>query len=115
MTRQFRMVAERLHRLQENLVSKLRHRLRTGPLHTVQQIAERELLPCYDQVNSALLVNPTYLDRTSGSTTTWPTSTRSRNDINMLSILKQQSHKRELPSVFEGNKQAEQQGPTTTM
>eukprot|EP00971_Amphidinium_carterae_P316767 6296762-Amphidinium_carterae.1 len=32
----------------------------------------------------------------------------------MLSVPKQQSHKRELPSMFEGNKQAEQQGPTTT-
>eukprot|EP00971_Amphidinium_carterae_P293294 5823247-Amphidinium_carterae.1 len=32
----------------------------------------------------------------------------------MLSVPKQQSHKRELPSVFEGNKQNEQQGPMTT-
>eukprot|EP00971_Amphidinium_carterae_P163045 3232542-Amphidinium_carterae.1 len=32
----------------------------------------------------------------------------------MLSVPKQQSHKRELPAVFEGNKQNEQQGPTTT-
>eukprot|EP00971_Amphidinium_carterae_P104503 2069482-Amphidinium_carterae.1 len=32
----------------------------------------------------------------------------------MLSVPKQQSHKRKLPSVFEGNKQTEQQGPTMT-
>eukprot|EP00971_Amphidinium_carterae_P170869 3386404-Amphidinium_carterae.1 len=32
----------------------------------------------------------------------------------MLSVPKQQSHKRELPAVFEGNKPNEQQGPTTT-
>eukprot|EP00971_Amphidinium_carterae_P064851 1285001-Amphidinium_carterae.1 len=94
----FRMVAERVHQL------------RAGPQHTVQQQAEREHLPCYDQVYSALLVKPTLLDPTSVSTTTtWCTSTRCSSDINM----KQQSHKRELPSVFVGNKEAEQ-GPTTT-
>eukprot|EP00971_Amphidinium_carterae_P070068 1386496-Amphidinium_carterae.2 len=32
----------------------------------------------------------------------------------MLFIPKQQSHKRYLPTVFEGNKPNEQQGPTTT-
>eukprot|EP00971_Amphidinium_carterae_P298158 5924417-Amphidinium_carterae.1 len=32
----------------------------------------------------------------------------------MLSLPKQTSHKRELPAMFEGNKQNEQQGPTTT-
>eukprot|EP00971_Amphidinium_carterae_P186906 3710031-Amphidinium_carterae.1 len=32
----------------------------------------------------------------------------------MLSVPKQQSHKRELPAVFEGNKQNKQQRPTTT-
>eukprot|EP00971_Amphidinium_carterae_P029807 586605-Amphidinium_carterae.1 len=32
----------------------------------------------------------------------------------MLSVPKQQSHKRVLPSVFEGNKQNEQQGPMAT-
>eukprot|EP00971_Amphidinium_carterae_P048025 945692-Amphidinium_carterae.1 len=32
----------------------------------------------------------------------------------MLSVPKQQSHKRKLPAVFEGNKQNEQQSPTTT-
>eukprot|EP00971_Amphidinium_carterae_P163714 3245945-Amphidinium_carterae.1 len=37
-----------------------------------------------------------------------------RGYINMLSVPKQQSHKRELPAIFEGNKQTEQQGPTTT-
>eukprot|EP00971_Amphidinium_carterae_P300673 5974238-Amphidinium_carterae.1 len=50
------------------------------------------------------------MDPTSGSITTWSTG----GYINMLSVPKQQSHKRELPSVFEGNKQNEQQGPTTT-
>eukprot|EP00971_Amphidinium_carterae_P248301 4929489-Amphidinium_carterae.1 len=40
------------------------------------------------------------------------TSTRC-SDINMLTVPKQQPHKRELPSVFEGSKQ-KQQGPTTT-
>eukprot|EP00971_Amphidinium_carterae_P216224 4292225-Amphidinium_carterae.1 len=32
----------------------------------------------------------------------------------MLSVPKQQSHKRELPPIFEGSKQNEQQGPMTT-
>eukprot|EP00971_Amphidinium_carterae_P213454 4236092-Amphidinium_carterae.3 len=32
----------------------------------------------------------------------------------MLTIPKQQPHKRELPSIFEGNKQEPSQGPTTT-
>eukprot|EP00971_Amphidinium_carterae_P274753 5452199-Amphidinium_carterae.1 len=32
----------------------------------------------------------------------------------MLSLPKQQSHKRDLPTLFEGNKQNEQQGPNTT-
>eukprot|EP00971_Amphidinium_carterae_P156229 3097443-Amphidinium_carterae.2 len=32
----------------------------------------------------------------------------------MLSLPKQQSHKKDLPTVFEGNKQNEQQGPITT-
>eukprot|EP00971_Amphidinium_carterae_P052243 1028503-Amphidinium_carterae.1 len=32
----------------------------------------------------------------------------------MFCVPKQQSHKREPPSVFEGNKQNEQQGPMTT-
>eukprot|EP00971_Amphidinium_carterae_P229520 4553724-Amphidinium_carterae.1 len=32
----------------------------------------------------------------------------------MLSVPKQQAHKRELPAVFEGSKQDEQQGSTTT-
>eukprot|EP00971_Amphidinium_carterae_P226021 4482949-Amphidinium_carterae.1 len=32
----------------------------------------------------------------------------------MLSVPKQQSHKRKLPTVFEGNKPSEQQGATTT-
>eukprot|EP00971_Amphidinium_carterae_P349790 6491226-Amphidinium_carterae.1 len=32
----------------------------------------------------------------------------------MLSLPKQTSHKRDLPAMFEGNKQNEQQGPTTT-
>eukprot|EP00971_Amphidinium_carterae_P239046 4745145-Amphidinium_carterae.2 len=32
----------------------------------------------------------------------------------MLSVPKQQSHKRKLPAVFKGNKQNEQHGPTTT-
>eukprot|EP00971_Amphidinium_carterae_P181729 3605619-Amphidinium_carterae.1 len=91
------------------------HQGRVGPHHTVQQQAEREHLLCYDQVYSAPLVKPTLLDPTSGSTTTWPTPTRCRCYINMLFVLKQQTRKRELPSVLEGNKQAEQQGPTTTL
>eukprot|EP00971_Amphidinium_carterae_P262190 5200790-Amphidinium_carterae.2 len=37
-----------------------------------------------------------------------------RGYINMLSVPKQTSHERNLPAVFEGNKQNEQQGPTTT-
>eukprot|EP00971_Amphidinium_carterae_P060127 1189879-Amphidinium_carterae.1 len=32
----------------------------------------------------------------------------------MFSFLKQTSHKRDLPSTFEGNKQTDQQGATTT-
>eukprot|EP00971_Amphidinium_carterae_P126446 2504999-Amphidinium_carterae.1 len=32
----------------------------------------------------------------------------------MLSVPKQQSHKRKLPAIFAGNTQSEQQGPTTT-
>eukprot|EP00971_Amphidinium_carterae_P043420 854612-Amphidinium_carterae.1 len=32
----------------------------------------------------------------------------------MLSLPKQNSHKRDLPSTFEGNRQTDQQGPTTT-
>eukprot|EP00971_Amphidinium_carterae_P216552 4298787-Amphidinium_carterae.1 len=80
-----------------------------------RQGAEREpLLLSHYQVNPALLVKPTYLDPTSGNTTTWSTLPTDRSDINTLSVPKQQSHKRELPAVFEGNKQNEQQGPTTT-
>eukprot|EP00971_Amphidinium_carterae_P258092 5122632-Amphidinium_carterae.1 len=59
MITKFRMVAERIVRLRE------------GPQHREGQRAELEplLLGNY-QVNSALLVEPTYLDPTSGSTTT---------------------------------------------
>eukprot|EP00971_Amphidinium_carterae_P159478 3161247-Amphidinium_carterae.2 len=32
----------------------------------------------------------------------------------MLTVPKQQANKRELPSILEGNKQTEQQGPMTT-
>eukprot|EP00971_Amphidinium_carterae_P215697 4281782-Amphidinium_carterae.1 len=64
-------------------------------------------------VYSALLVEPTYLDPTSGSTTTSSTSTRYCDDINMLTVPKQQ-HKRKAPSIFEGNKQDHSSGPTTT-
>eukprot|EP00971_Amphidinium_carterae_P194823 3865881-Amphidinium_carterae.1 len=39
---------------------------RQGPLHREQRVAEQEPLPCHYQVNSALLVKPTYLDPTSG-------------------------------------------------
>eukprot|EP00971_Amphidinium_carterae_P321696 6394467-Amphidinium_carterae.1 len=49
MTMQFRMVAERICRLQKNVTAELGHRLRAAPLHTVQHIAERELLPCHYQ------------------------------------------------------------------
>eukprot|EP00971_Amphidinium_carterae_P241548 4796186-Amphidinium_carterae.1 len=49
------------------------------------------------------------MDPTNGSITIWSTG----GFINMP-VPKQLSHKRDLPSVFEGNKQNEQQGPTTT-
>eukprot|EP00971_Amphidinium_carterae_P058347 1154158-Amphidinium_carterae.1 len=95
----FRMVAERaVHRAV---------RLH-GRLHKEQRVSEQRL-SCDYRVNSALLVKPTYLDPASVSTTTWSTGS-----INMLSLPKQTSHKRNLPTVFEGNKQNEQQGPTTT-
>eukprot|EP00971_Amphidinium_carterae_P232711 4618280-Amphidinium_carterae.1 len=101
---QFRMVAEHLA-----------HRLQEGPHRKDHQQAElKPLLLNHNQVYSALIVKPTYLDPTSGSTTTWSTSTKSRGYINMLSVPKQQSHKREVPALFEGNKQQEQKRPTTT-
>eukprot|EP00971_Amphidinium_carterae_P233154 4627883-Amphidinium_carterae.1 len=79
-----------------------------GRLHKVQRVAEQGL-PCHYRVNSALLAKPTYLDPTSASTTTWSTGS-----INMLSLPKQTSHKRDLLATFEGNKPNEQQGPTMT-
>eukprot|EP00971_Amphidinium_carterae_P236746 4698647-Amphidinium_carterae.1 len=78
-----------------------------GRPHKEQRVAEQGL-PCNYRANPALLVEPTYLDPTNGSTMTWSTGS-----INMLSLPKQASHKRELPAVFEGNKPNEQQGPTT--
>eukprot|EP00971_Amphidinium_carterae_P208874 4143912-Amphidinium_carterae.1 len=56
-------------------------------------------------VSSAFIVEPTLLDPINVSTT----STRC-SDINMLTIPKQQPPKRELPSVFEGNKREPSQG-----
>eukprot|EP00971_Amphidinium_carterae_P041919 823730-Amphidinium_carterae.1 len=83
----FRMVAERaVHR--------------TVRLHGRRHKEPREAeqgLHCKYRVNSALLVEPTYMDPTSGSTTTWSTGS-----INMLSSPKQTSHKRDLPAMFEG-------------
>eukprot|EP00971_Amphidinium_carterae_P348726 6490644-Amphidinium_carterae.1 len=61
-----------------------------------------------------LFVKPTCLDSTSGSTTTWLTLLTNGGYINMLSVPKQHSRKRELPAVFEGNQPNEQQGPMTT-
>eukprot|EP00971_Amphidinium_carterae_P092753 1836725-Amphidinium_carterae.1 len=109
MTVQFRMVAERIHRLQAD---------HQGPPqefpHEVQQQTKNGLVPGYHPVYSALLVKPTFLDPTSMSTTTWSTSTRRSSNINMLTTPKQQPHKRDLPSTFEGNKQDQTLGPTTT-
>eukprot|EP00971_Amphidinium_carterae_P018518 365384-Amphidinium_carterae.1 len=99
---EFRMVAERVHQRQ------------AGPHCKVQQQTERERLPCYNQVYSALLVKPTLLDPTRMNTTTWPTSTKRSSDINMLAVPKQPSHRRELHSLFEGNKPDQQHGPMTT-
>eukprot|EP00971_Amphidinium_carterae_P262191 5200790-Amphidinium_carterae.3 len=60
MMTKFRMVAERIVHL------------RQGPQHKKQHGAEQKpLLLSQYQVNSALLVKPTYLDPTSRSTTTW--------------------------------------------
>eukprot|EP00971_Amphidinium_carterae_P217684 4321076-Amphidinium_carterae.1 len=98
----FRMVAERVHQL------------RAEPLHQVHQQAELGQVPSDNFVYSALLVKPTFLDPTSWSTMTWSTSTRCRSDINMLTVPKQQPHRRDLPTVFEGNKQDQQQGSMTT-
>eukprot|EP00971_Amphidinium_carterae_P207647 4120350-Amphidinium_carterae.1 len=110
MTLQFRMVAERVHRL--------RSEHHQGPLpellHEVQQQAEQGLLLGYNLVLSALLVKPTFLDPTCVSTTTRSTSTRCISDINMSATPKQQPHRRDLPSVFKGNKQDQTLGPTTT-
>eukprot|EP00971_Amphidinium_carterae_P049869 982929-Amphidinium_carterae.1 len=66
----------------------------------LQQQAERGLLLGYDPVYSALLVKATLLDPTSVSTTTWSTATSGA--VDMLTTPKQQPHKRELPSTFEG-------------
>eukprot|EP00971_Amphidinium_carterae_P028575 562616-Amphidinium_carterae.1 len=88
-TTEFCIVAERVHRLRVG-----HQRLH----HEVQQQAEHGLVPGYDPVYSALLVKPTFLDPTSMSTTTWFTSTRCSSDINMLTVPKQQPHRRELPS-----------------
>eukprot|EP00971_Amphidinium_carterae_P020455 402951-Amphidinium_carterae.5 len=72
MTLQFRMVAERAHRLHsEHHQGPVRE-----PLHEVQQQAKQGILPGYDPVYSALLVKPTFLDPTGVSTTTWSTLTR---------------------------------------
>eukprot|EP00971_Amphidinium_carterae_P297657 5913815-Amphidinium_carterae.1 len=102
----FRMVAELLHRLLAGYFQ--------GPHHEVQQQAEHRRVPGYDPVNAALLVKSTLLDPTSVSTTTWSTSTRCSGDINMLTVPKQQPHRRKLPFVFEGNKQDQTLRPTTT-
>eukprot|EP00971_Amphidinium_carterae_P350406 6491525-Amphidinium_carterae.1 len=100
-----------------HMVAGFVHRLRVGHkqrLHCgVQHQAEQGLLPGHDCVNSALLVKPTFLDPTSGSSMTWSTLTRCSSDINMLTTPKQQPHKRELHPVFEGNKQDNTLGPTT--
>eukprot|EP00971_Amphidinium_carterae_P309109 6142490-Amphidinium_carterae.1 len=110
MTSQFRVVAEHVH--------PLRQEHHQGPQrelpYKVQQQAERGRLPGYDLVYSALLVKPTLLDPTSVNTTTWSTSTRCSGAISMLTTPKQQPHKREIPSTFEGNKQDQTLGPTTT-
>eukprot|EP00971_Amphidinium_carterae_P304480 6050506-Amphidinium_carterae.1 len=81
----FRMVAERVHRL------------RVGPHHEVQQQTEHGLVPGYDPGYSTLLAKPTLLDPTNVSTTTWSTLTRCSSDINMLTVPKQQPHRRDLP------------------
>eukprot|EP00971_Amphidinium_carterae_P271091 5379667-Amphidinium_carterae.1 len=61
-------------------------------------------LHLHNRVNSALLVEPTHVDPTSVSTTTWITG-----NINVLSLPKQTSHKRDLSNTFEGNRQTDQQ------
>eukprot|EP00971_Amphidinium_carterae_P151645 3005963-Amphidinium_carterae.1 len=98
----FRMVAERVHRLRAE---------QPGQVHQQEQLGR---VPSNYPVYSALLVKPTRLDPTSVSITTWSTSTRCRSDINMLTIPKQQPHRRELPTVFEGNKQDQQHSSMTT-
>eukprot|EP00971_Amphidinium_carterae_P050062 986746-Amphidinium_carterae.1 len=69
---------------------------RAEPLHGLLNKAHRvaeQGLHLHNQVNSALPTGPTYLDPTSVSTTTWTTES-----INMLSLPKQTSHKRDLPN-----------------
>eukprot|EP00971_Amphidinium_carterae_P133758 2649659-Amphidinium_carterae.1 len=70
----------------------------------------------YEFVYSALRVTPTHLEpRNEGTTTTTTTSTTRVSDINMLTTPKQTTHKRELPTIFEGNKPEQNTlGPTTT-
>eukprot|EP00971_Amphidinium_carterae_P069732 1379832-Amphidinium_carterae.1 len=115
----FRMVA---HQLRAELGL---HPLRAEPRREQQQKQVRDL-PQKSQhqtervqhtcqpVNSAFVVEPTFLDPTNVSTTSVSTPTRCSDDISMLTIPKQQSHKRGLPSIFECNKQDQSQGHTTT-
>eukprot|EP00971_Amphidinium_carterae_P267376 5303637-Amphidinium_carterae.1 len=69
-TSTFRMVAVHIVHRAERL---------HGLLNKVHQAEQG--LHLHDRVNSALLVEPTYLDLISGSTTTWTTGS-----INMLSL-----------------------------
>eukprot|EP00971_Amphidinium_carterae_P006729 132699-Amphidinium_carterae.1 len=96
-TSQFRMVAERVHHQRAGHPKELHQGPVRDLLHEVevQQQAERELLPGYDFVYSALLVKPTLLDPTSVSATTWYTSTRCSSDINMLTTPKQQQEQKQ--------------------
>eukprot|EP00971_Amphidinium_carterae_P228004 4522488-Amphidinium_carterae.3 len=97
----FRMVAERVHRLQEGLRREHRYK--------VCQQAEQRFEPdstAYDFVNSALLVKPSHLD---------PTTAAATSTCCLRQNKQHAAHKRELPAIFEGNKQDQTTlGPTTT-
>eukprot|EP00971_Amphidinium_carterae_P168268 3334040-Amphidinium_carterae.1 len=112
MTSVFRMVAERVHQLQQRLLYG-RVAQQEGQVHLREQLASLGQVPSNYLVNSTLCVTP-ILDPHSGSTMTWSTSTRCSGEINMLIVPKQQPHRRKLHTVLEGNKPDQQSGSMTT-
>eukprot|EP00971_Amphidinium_carterae_P342615 6481983-Amphidinium_carterae.1 len=81
-----------------------------------EQAGQKQLREQLGQVPSNYLFNSTLrvtpmLDQHSESMST---STRCRSDSNMLTVPKQQPHRRDLPIVFEGNKPEQQSGSMTT-